>query len=128
MVLGYFGKTPVAPDPEVIRIASEQLKLPVTTESPVDIAERDEKKGLEHWRKVCEEEGIETTEENVFIATACQTKGIAFLKGKTKASVRKVAEVPEISTAGKKPTQTKIYRINLNHKQFDVQVDSFDEE
>lgn len=128
MVLGYFGKTPAAPDPEVIRIASEQLKLPVTTESPVDIAERDEKKGLAHWKKVCEEEGIETSEENVFIATACQTKGIAFLKGKTKASVRKVSEVPEISTAGKKPTQTKVYRVSLNYKQYDVQVDSFDEE
>jgi pyruvate carboxylase subunit B len=128
MVLGYFGSTPVEPDPEVVKIASEQLNLPVTKEAPVDIAERDPKKGLEHWKKVCEEEGIPTTEENVFIATACQTKGIAFLKGKTKATVRKITEVPEISTAGKKATQTKVYRVNLNHKQYDVQVDSFDEE
>ena len=28
-VLGYFGKTPLPPDPEVVKIASEQLDLPV---------------------------------------------------------------------------------------------------
>ena len=27
MILGYFGKTPVKPDEEIIKIASEQLKL-----------------------------------------------------------------------------------------------------
>ena len=32
MVLGYFGKTPVPPDPEIVRLASEQLKLEPTTE------------------------------------------------------------------------------------------------
>jgi pyruvate carboxylase subunit B len=31
MVLGYFGKTPVPPDPEVVKAASEQLKLEPTT-------------------------------------------------------------------------------------------------
>jgi pyruvate carboxylase subunit B len=32
MVLGYFGKTPVPPDAEVVRIAAEQLKLQPTTD------------------------------------------------------------------------------------------------
>ena len=32
MVLGYFGKTPVPPDPEVVQIASEQLGLEPTTQ------------------------------------------------------------------------------------------------
>ena len=50
MVLGYFGKTPVAPDPEIVKLASEQLKLPPTTENPLDIADRDEKKSLDYWR------------------------------------------------------------------------------
>jgi pyruvate carboxylase subunit B len=30
MVLGYFGKTPVEPDPMVVQIAHEQLKLEPT--------------------------------------------------------------------------------------------------
>src|SRR5690606_32320353 len=33
MVLGYFGRTPVPPDPEVVRLASEQLQLEPTTVS-----------------------------------------------------------------------------------------------
>ena len=36
MVLGYFGKTPVAPDAEVMKIASEQLGLEPTTQKPLE--------------------------------------------------------------------------------------------
>jgi pyruvate carboxylase subunit B len=32
-VLGYFGKTPLPPDPDVVKIASEQLGLPVTDQN-----------------------------------------------------------------------------------------------
>jgi pyruvate carboxylase subunit B len=48
MVLGYFGKTPVPPDPELVKLISEKMNLPVTTENPMDIAERDPKKGIPH--------------------------------------------------------------------------------
>ena len=47
MVLGYFGKTPCEPDPEVVKMASEQLKLEPTKEKVVDIKERDKTKGIE---------------------------------------------------------------------------------
>ena len=43
MVLGYFGKTPVTPDAEVIKIP-EQLKLEPTTENPLDINDRNSKR------------------------------------------------------------------------------------
>ncbi|MBN2721500.1 MAG: biotin attachment protein, partial [Campylobacterales bacterium] len=36
MVLGYFGKTPVPADSEIIKLASEQLKLEPTTQNPLD--------------------------------------------------------------------------------------------
>lgn len=94
MVLGYFGKTPVPPDPEVVRIASEQLKLEPTTELPIEIAERDPKKGLAYWKEQLEKDGLETSKENLFIAVSCQTKGIAFLKGEVKVNVRKISEQP----------------------------------
>lgn len=71
MVLGYFGKTPVAPDAEVVRIASEKLNLQPTTEKVLDLTEADETKSLAHWSKKLDEEGIETTDENIFIAAAC---------------------------------------------------------
>ncbi|MDY0052504.1 MAG: biotin/lipoyl-containing protein [Aliarcobacter sp.] len=89
MVLGYFGKTPVPADPEIIALASEKLKLNPTTENPLDITDRDEKKKISVWKQRLEIEGIPTTEENIFIAAACDEKGIAFLKGESPLNVRK---------------------------------------
>ncbi|TQV64550.1 MAG: biotin/lipoyl-binding protein [Sulfurovum sp.] len=89
MVLGYFGKTPVEADKEIIELASAQLKLDPTTENPLDIADRDETKSIAYWAKVLEDESLEITEENIFIAAACDKKGIAFLKGEAPLMVRK---------------------------------------
>ncbi|MCI4406247.1 MAG: biotin attachment protein [Sulfuricurvum sp.] len=89
MVLGYFGKTPTEPDPEVVRIAHEQLKLEPTTENAIDIADRDETKSIAYWTKRLNDEGIEATDENIFIAASCDVKGIAFLKGEATVNVRK---------------------------------------
>ena len=89
MVLGYFGKTPVPADPEIIALAAEKLKLDPTSENPLDIADRDEKKKISVWKQRLEMEGIEASEENIFIAVACDEKGIAFLKGESPLNVRK---------------------------------------
>ncbi len=89
MVLGYFGKTPVAPDEQIVKLASGKLKLEPTTENPLDIADRDEKKKISVWKERLEIEGIPATEENIFIAAACDEKGIAFLKGEAPLNVRK---------------------------------------
>jgi len=89
MVLGYFGKTPVAPDEKIVALAAEKLKMEPTTENPLDIADRDEKKKISVWKQRLELEEIEATEENIFIAAACDEKGIAFLKGESVLNVRK---------------------------------------
>jgi len=89
MVLGYFGKTPIEADKEIIELASQKLKLEPTTENPLDIADRDENKSIAHWTKVLEDENLETTDENIFIAGACDQKGIAFLKGEGPLMIRK---------------------------------------
>ena len=89
MVLGYFGKTPVPADPEIVALAAEKLKLEPTSENPLDIADRDEKKKISVWKQRLEIEGIETSEENIFIAAACDEKGIAFLKGESPLNIRK---------------------------------------
>jgi len=100
MVLGYFGKTPVPPDPEVVRLASEKMELPVCEENPLDLNERDPKKGLAPAKAKLEEHGLETTEENIFIAASCGDKGIAYLKGEMKVNgVRKISQEPEAAPA-----------------------------
>lgn len=95
MVLGYFGKTPVTPDSEVIALASEQLKLPVTTKKALEIADEDESKSLTFVKKMLEKENLEINDENVFIAASCKEKGIAYLKGEAKINVRKVSAKKE---------------------------------
>ncbi len=89
MVLGYFGKTPVPPDPEIIRLASEKMELEPTTENPVELDEANPKKGLGAARAALEAEGLDTHDENLFIAAACGQKGIDFLKGEATIGVRK---------------------------------------
>ncbi|MCX2682986.1 biotin/lipoyl-binding protein [Campylobacter sp. MIT 21-1685] len=89
MVLGYFGKTPVKPDPEIVELAAKQLNLKPTNESALDIADRDESKSIAFIKTLLEKENIEVNEENIFIAAACKDKGISFLKGEAKVNIRK---------------------------------------
>ncbi|EAI9699736.1 biotin attachment protein [Campylobacter jejuni] len=95
MVLGYFGKTPVAPDTNIVELASKQLNLEPTTELAINIADKDEGKSIAYTKTLLEKEGIETSEENIFIAAACKEKGIAFLKGEAKVNIRKLASMPK---------------------------------
>ena len=117
MVLGYFGKTPVEADHEIIKLASDKLDLEPTTENPLDIADRDETKSIAHWTKVLEDENLETTEENIFIAASCDQKGIAFLKGESPLMVRKGNENNngDEEMAGN-------YTVVVDGKQYSVQV------
>jgi len=118
MVLGYFGRTPVQPDPEIVELASKQLDLEPTNENPLDIADRDESKSIAYWEKVLEEEGLEATEENVFIAASCDQKGIAFLKGESPLMVRKGKQqnnTGEEEMAGN-------YTVMVDGKKYSVQV------
>ena len=119
MVLGYFGKTPVAPDPEIVKIASEKLGLEPTTEKVLDLTEADETKSLAYWSKKLEEEGIETTEENIFIAAACQEKGITFLKGDAEVNVRKISQMKE---EGSSNMGNGNYTVVVDGQKFSVQV------
>lgn len=93
MVLGYFGKTPADPDPEVVRLASEQLGLEPTTEDVHDINDRNPELGIDYNRQLLEKEGLPTTEENIFISATCGPKGIAFLKGDGPLGIRYKADV-----------------------------------
>ncbi|EDZ61337.1 Na+-transporting oxaloacetate decarboxylase, alpha subunit [Sulfurimonas gotlandica GD1] len=121
MVLGYFGKTPVAPDPEVVRIASEKLGLEPTTEKVLDLTDADESKSLATWIKRLKEEDIEITEENIFIAAACQDKGIEFLKGKGELNVRKISQMKK-DCEGSSNMGSGNYTVVVDGQKFSVQV------
>ena len=112
MVLGYFGKTPVEPDANIVKIASEQLGLEPTKEAAIDIADRDESKKLSSIAKVLDENGIEKTDENLFIVAACGQKGVAFLKGEAKVMIRKNNSAKD----GK-------YLVSVNGNKYHVSVD-----
>lgn len=92
MVLGYFGRTPVKPDAEIVRIAEKQLKMPVFEGDPLDVLEP----GIPKARKLLEAEGLPVTDENIFIVGALTTaggnKGLDFLKGRKPINVRKITQ------------------------------------
>lgn len=103
MVLGYFGKTPVEPDAEVVKLAADQLNLEPTTEHPIDRNNADESKGVKAVTKQLKEEGLPVSDENIFIVASCGAKGIAFLKGEAKTAVRKIEKKPETPPAPPPP-------------------------
>ncbi|MGH1600389.1 biotin/lipoyl-containing protein [Campylobacter majalis] len=121
MVLGYFGKTPVKPDPQIVKLASEQLGLEPTTKNAIDIADADETKSLAYVRKILEKENIPVSDENLFIVAACKEKGIAFLKGEAKVSVRKgVQNSPKDEP--KNPSNIGKYSVVVNGNRYNVEV------
>jgi len=125
MVLGYFGNTPVEPDAEVVKLASEKLKLQPTKENPLDIADKDPKKSIAAWKERLEIEGLETTEENIFIAAACDEKGIAFLKGDSPLNIRKTSEEKteeKVEEKGNSKMADGNYTVVVDGKKFSVQV------
>lgn len=128
MILGYFGKTPVAPDPELVKIAAEQLKLPPTTENPMDVDDRNPKKGIPAVTKTLSAAGLPVTDDNIFIVGACGEKGITFLKGEAKINgIRKVEVAKKAPAAAAvaevKPVGPASYNVNLDGRLYSVRID-----
>ena len=103
-VLGYFGKTPLPPDPNVVAKASEQMKLPPFEGDPLAAAP----KNIDIAKKALEERKIPTTDRNVFLVVASivpgknmeVNEGIRLLTGKAK------IDIPLIKRNGEKPPAT----------------------
>ena len=121
MVLGYFGKTPAPPDPEIVNLASEQLGLEPTTEDPRAINDRDSSKGIDAANARLEAAGLPITEENTFIAATCADKGIAFLKGDGPIAVRK--NQPQQAAAPTAAQNTGAYEVKVAGQLYQIEID-----
>jgi pyruvate carboxylase subunit B len=118
MVLGYFGKTPVPPDPDVVKLAREQLKLEPTTTPVLELNDADPSKGIQAAKDLLNSEGLPVTDENIFIAAACKEKGIRFLKGDAEIGVRKVDKTETSEPAPTPDTDRPCeYTVTVNGKE-----------
>ena len=87
-VLGYFGKPPLSPDPEVVKISAQQLELPPFDGDPLEEAPDT----LAEAETALKERGIEVTDENRFLVAAAivpgknmeLNEGIRLLEGRSK--------------------------------------------
>jgi len=90
-VLGYFGRTPLPPDPEVVSKASEQLGLPPFDGDPLEAAPNNISVAGDALR----EAGLEVNDENVFLVLSSivpgrkmeANEGMRFLKGNPKIDI-----------------------------------------
>lgn len=90
-VLGYFGQTPLPPDPDVVKAASEQLDLPVFEGDPLEAAP----KNIEPARKALEEKNLPVSDKNIFLVLAAMVpgkkmelnEGIRLLSGKPRIDI-----------------------------------------
>lgn len=119
MVLGYFGKTPVPPDPEVVKLAADQLEMEPTDRPPLELNDADPKKGVAAATQRLSDEELPISDENIFIVAACGDKGIAYLKGDAEMGVRKIdptAADPAVSSGG-------TYSVRVDGTSYDVSVE-----
>ena len=126
MVLGYFGKTPVEPDPEIVKKASEFMASSEltkaystpTTKTVLELNDADPKKGGAVAKKALEDAGLPVTDENIFIAASCKEKGILFLKDPSKAPMGCRFAEEATSAAGKGGPVT----VTINGKSYGVEI------
>jgi pyruvate carboxylase subunit B len=102
-VLGYFGKTPLAPDPKVVERAAKQLDLEPFDGDPLDAAPNN----IPAARQALEERNIEVTDENIFLVLASMVpgknmdlnEGIRLLTGRAKIDIPLKKKAPEKEAA-----------------------------
>ena len=90
-VLGYFGKTPLSPDPEVVKKASEQLKLEPFVGNPLEAAPNN----VGAAQQILRDHKLEVNDENTFLVLSCivpggkieTNQGLNFLLGKPKIDI-----------------------------------------
>jgi pyruvate carboxylase subunit B len=103
-VLGYFGETPLTPDPEVVKIAAEQLKMPVFEGDPLEAAPNN----IEPARKALQERNLPVNDRNLFLVLSTMVpgkkmelnEGIKLLTGNGKIDIpfKKKEEKPAVVT------------------------------
>jgi pyruvate carboxylase subunit B len=111
-VLGYFGRTPEAPDPAVIKLAIEQLKLEPFDGDPLEKAPD----SIALAEEALRERKLALTEENIFLVASAivpgknmeLNEGIRLLTGKAKINLPlKSKDKPaEIAPAAPAPAAT----------------------
>ncbi|MDI6725780.1 MAG: hypothetical protein QMD32_02365 [Smithellaceae bacterium] len=102
-VLGYFGRTPLPPDPEVVKIAQEQLGLPLFTGDPLEAAPDT----VALAEEAIKARNLPLTEENIFLVAASivpgknmdLNEGIRFLNGTAKISIPLRKKETSVATA-----------------------------
>jgi len=116
-VLGYFGKTPLPSDQDVVKIASEQLELPVFDGDPLEVAP----KNIEPAKQALEERNLPVNDKNIFLVLGAMVpgkkieanEGIRLLTGKGKIDIPlkpkeepKPAAPPKVETPAVAPATT----------------------
>ncbi|MFG5142225.1 biotin/lipoyl-containing protein, partial [Campylobacter lari] len=90
-----------------------------TTKLATDIADADESKSIAYIKSLLEKENLNTSEENIFIVAACKEKGIAFLKGEAKVSIRKNEDVKTNNLS-----QENKFTVSVNGNKYHVEVNA----
>lgn len=123
MVLGYFGRTPVDPDPEIVALAAEQLQLQPTTEDPRAINDRDERKGIAAATARLQAAELPISDESVFIASALLDKGIAFLKGEAPLGIRLKEDQAPPAPSTPSSSGDDRFVVTVRGRRYEVEVD-----
>jgi len=99
-VLGYFGKPPLKPDPDVVKIASEQLEMEPFDGDPLEAAPKNIGPAQEELKK----RNIPVTDKNTFLVVSAMVPG---KKMEVNEGIRLLENRPKIDVPLKKKEEPK---------------------
>jgi len=125
MVLGYYGRTPVEPDPDIVKLASEKLNKPVFRDDPLDLMAP----GIPSAEQCLRANNLPVNDENIFIIASCEAKGLDYLLGKAKCAVRKAEPEDKEETIHVQATKSQgalrgqsSYSFSINNESYHITV------
>lgn len=116
-VLGYFGKPPIDPDPEVVKAAGEQLKKDCFVGDPLEAAPD----SLGIAKEELARRNLEVTDESVFLVAASTipgkdmelNEGIRLLEGRPKISIPLKKTAEQSAEKGLVAVQSDVFTTNI---------------
>jgi pyruvate carboxylase subunit B len=108
-VLGYFGRTPLPPDPKVVKIAEQQMEMPPIDGDPLEAAP----KNIKPAKEALEERNLEVNDRTTFLVLAAMVpgkkmeinEGIRLLMGRPKIDIPLKTTDEEEKKAEAKPKE-----------------------
>ncbi len=92
MALGYFGRTPIAPDPNLLDKISLATTMELSYQDPLERESESATKSLDYFKNLLKSEALDVCDENIYIVAVCGKDSYDYLRNDTILKMKKRLE------------------------------------